>query len=111
MSSKFEQLQAYLKESPLDPFLHYALANEYLKTGEDLEALSRFIKLTEQFPDYVGTYYHLGKLLEKLDRKDDALLYYQKGMEVAKAKRNMHALNELKGAYLMAIGEDDEDDY
>lgn len=111
MSSKLEQLQDFLKETPQDPFLHYALANEYLKLGNEQESLVRFVAITEQFPDYVGTYYHLGKLLEKLNRTDEAIIYYEKGMVVAQSKRNMHALNELRGAYRLALGEDEDEDY
>jgi tetratricopeptide (TPR) repeat protein len=111
MSSKLEQLHDFLKETPLDPFLHYALANEYQKLGNEEEALTRFVALTEQFPDYTGTYYHLGKLLEKLNRKEEAISYYEKGMAVAQSKRNMHALNELRGAYRLALGEEEDEDY
>jgi tetratricopeptide (TPR) repeat protein len=64
-------------------------------------------------PNYTGTYYHLGKLYEALNRKDDAITTYEKGMEITKAKRDMHAFNELQAVYRSAKGfeEDDDDDY
>ena len=61
-------------------------------------------------PDYVGTYYHLGKLLEKHNDTARAIVIYQKGMEAARTKRDMHAFSELQGAYNSAAGLDYEDD-
>ncbi|RZL44750.1 MAG: tetratricopeptide repeat protein, partial [Pedobacter sp.] len=53
---------------------------------------------------------HLGKLYEKESQKDKAIEVYQKGMLAARAKRDMHALSELQGAYNSAAGLDYEDD-
>ncbi len=68
------------------------------------------MKLINEHPDYVGTYYHLGKLYEKEGQKDEAITIYQKGIVAARAKRDMHALSELQGAYNSAAGLDYEDD-
>jgi tetratricopeptide (TPR) repeat protein len=66
--------------------------------------------LVNEHPDYVGTYYHLGKLHEKEGQKDAAIEVYQKGIAAARLKRDMHALSELQGAYNSAAGLDYEDD-
>jgi len=110
MSNRLQQLNDFLQESPNDPFLSYALATEHLKLGHTDEALRRFEALVGDHPDYVGTYYHLGKLYEALDRKDDAVSVYEKGMQAAKNKRDMHALSELQAAYRAATDMDEEDD-
>ena len=99
--SKLVQLEAFLAESPNDPFLHYAIALEHLKAGKEEEALRIFVSLTETHPSYVGTYYHLGKLQEQLQQLEAALVSYQKGMEVAEKLGDSHSLNELRGVYNM----------
>ncbi|MEC3880369.1 tetratricopeptide repeat protein [Parapedobacter sp. 10938] len=110
MSNRLQQLIEFLKESPGDPFLTYALATEYLKLQQTDEALRHYEALVNDHPDYVGTYYHLGKLYEALGRKADAVITYEKGMQAARNKRDMHALSELQGAYRLARGEDEDDD-
>ncbi len=110
MNERLVQLQELLKESPQDPFLHYAITMEHVKLENKDDALVGFEGLISSFGDYVGTYYHFGKFLEKQQQLDRALEIYQQGMKVAQSKRNMHALGELRGAYAMAIGESDDDD-
>src|SRR3546814_67920 len=108
MSNRLQQLIEFLKESPGDAFLTYALATEYLKLGQTEQALLFYEALVHDHPEYVGTYYHLGKLYEALGRQADAVTTYENGMQAARNKRDMHALSELQGAYNLAIGEDDD---
>lgn len=110
MQTRLEQLKTFLAESPTDSFLKYAIASEYLKLGEKQTALQAFRDLIEEDPDYVGTYYHLGKLLVDLSQAEEAIAVYQAGMLVAQRKRNMHAFGELKAALMLLTGDDDEDD-
>lgn len=110
MSTRLDQLNEFLKESPEDPFLKYAIAAEYLKQNEEQEALERFEQLIDKHPDYVGTYYHLGKLYEKLDKLELAVITYKSGIDIARKSRNFHALGELQGA-LSFLVEDDDDDF
>lgn len=110
MSDRLVQLKEFLKESPQDPFLKYAMATELLKLGNQEEALNGYLDLVTHHADYVGTYYHLGKLYEKLNRPEDARTIYKNGIVITQQKRNMHALNELRGALSLLDG-DDEDEY
>jgi hypothetical protein len=50
-------------------------------------------------PGYTGSYYHLAKLLERTNETALAIQWYEKGMEVAKAAADHHALGELRAAY------------
>src|SRR5690606_37983696 len=104
-----EQLYEFLKESPQDPFLHYAVATELLKAGETEQALVGFEQLTSKYPDYVGTYYHLGKLYEQLGRPEDAIVTYEAGMNIALKVKNRHAHGELQRAWAAARGEEDDE--
>ncbi|MFN5218033.1 MAG: tetratricopeptide repeat protein [Sphingomonadales bacterium] len=98
--SRIEQLQLFLKESPEDAFLNYALATEYVGLGDDEKAEGIFRMLLEKHPDYIATYYHLGKLLERKTDKDAAILIYEKGIEKAKKSGERHSLSELQSALL-----------
>ncbi len=96
---RIEKLKAFLESSPKDNFLRHALALEYIKLEELSLARSLFESILTDSPDYVGSYYHLAKLLEKLSENEAAIIWYEKGMEVAKAAKDNHAYNELLAAY------------
>ena len=110
-SSRLDKLLEFLQNEPEDAFLKYALATEYLRLNQTDKALQYYESLIDHHPDYVGTYYHLGKLYEALNRKSDALNTYQKGMETAKAQRDNHAFSELQAVYREATGWEQDDDY
>lgn len=96
--SRIDALLEYLAQTPNDSFLRHALALEYIKLGKDAEALDLFTRLLEDEPGYVGSYYHLAKLWERLGKLDDAMATYRKGMEVAKTAGDRHSYNELQMA-------------
>lgn len=108
--NRLQKLLEFFKNEPNDPFLKYALATEYLSANDLSSALLYFEDLVINHEEYVGTYYHLGRLYEKLDRKPEAITTYQKGMQIARAARDNHAYSELQTVYNSAIGLDYEDD-
>lgn len=93
------RIQEFLKANPKDNFLRHALALEYIKLGEDAKARELFEAVLEGSPDYVGSYYHLAKLLEKMEQKELAITWYEKGMAAAKQAGDHHSYNELQAAY------------
>lgn len=99
MNQRIEKILAFLKESPDDNFLNHALALEYVKVGNEAEAQKYFQKNLEHNEGYVATYYHLGKLLERINQRDEAVAIYEKGMEQAKAAKDMHSYSELQNAH------------
>lgn len=99
MSDRIEKLKSFLAQSPADPFLKHALALEHIKLGAEQEARKLFESNLQADPGYVATYYHLGKLLERVGEQDSAIAIYEQGMETAKAAEDMHSYNELRGAY------------
>jgi len=112
-ANRLQKLLEFLESEPNDEFVQYALATEYLKLNDTAKALEYYEKLVANHPNYTGTYYHLGKLYEQLDRKDDAIKTYQQGMLITRQKRDNHAFSELQSAYNQAAGlyDDDDDDY
>lgn len=101
---RLKHLQAFYEEDPDDAFTRFALAQEYLKRDDTEKALSFFEELVDTDPDYVGTYYHLGKLYERLGRTEDALATYDDGIAVAREQRDTKNLSELQDAKLKAQG-------
>ncbi|MBK8967698.1 MAG: tetratricopeptide repeat protein [Saprospiraceae bacterium] len=108
MSQRLQILQEMLAKSPDDSFTLFAVAKEYEGLGQADQALAFYLKLRDLDPDYVGLYYHLGKLYEKMAQPDPALQAYRTGMEVAKKQGDNHAWSELNGAKLELTDEDDD---
>ena len=100
------------RDDPEDPFTRFALAQEYLKRGDADRALAFFEGLVRDHPDYVGTYYHLGKLHRALGRRDAAAAVYRAGLDAARRAGDAHARAELSAALAEAEGlpgfEDDD---
>lgn len=107
---RLEKLLEFLKNEPNDPFLKYALATEYFNISDYDKALLYYEDLVSGHPDYVGTYYHLGKLYELLDRKSEAIEIYKTGMLIARKAGDNHAYSELQTVFNSASGLDYEDD-
>jgi tetratricopeptide (TPR) repeat protein len=109
-STRLNKLLEFLEADPTDAFILYALATEY-NSAEDYEkAFYYYTLLVDKNPDYVGTYYHLGKLYEKTAQKERAVETYQLGLKAARLKNDNHAFAELQGALNAALGLDYEDD-
>ena len=96
--SRIEKLLEYIKQNGKDSFLQHALALEYIKIDRDEEARNVFNELLLREPTYVGSYYHLGKLLERSGNFEKAIKIYERGMQEAKKAGDMHSYNELMGA-------------
>ncbi len=96
---RIEKIKEFLQASPGDNFLRHALALEYIKIGEDVKARVLFEEILAGTPDYIGSYYHLAKLLEKMNETALATAWYEKGMAEARKAGDNHAYNELQAAY------------
>ncbi len=96
---RIEKLKEFLLINPKDSFLQHALALEYIKLGNDEAARGLFEDIVNREPGYIGTYYHLAKLLERIELTDKAIEVYETGMAEAKKAGDNHAFGELRGAY------------
>lgn len=97
--NRIERIKEMLAANSGDSFLQHALALEYIKIEEDERARKLFEKLLQENENYVGSYYHLGKLLERNDKMNEAIAIYEKGMLKAKEAGDMHTYNELQTAF------------
>ncbi len=96
--NRIDKLKEFLQATPNDSFLQHALALEYIKEDNDSEAKILFETILQREPNYVGSYYHLGKLLERNNNFAEAINIYTKGMLEAKAVKDNHSYNELQAA-------------
>jgi hypothetical protein len=71
---------------------------ELKKLGRKDEACTRFAALAAAHPDYLPTYLMGGGLLGELGRTDEAADLFARGILVARAQGNEHALGELTAA-------------
>ncbi|MEX1122798.1 MAG: hypothetical protein WD491_06325 [Balneolales bacterium] len=97
---RINKLNEFLKKDQTDSFSKFALALEYVNLSELEKARALFEDIQENDPEYVGLYYHLGKLYEKLDEAGLAIITYNKGIEIAEKAGDDHSAAELRQALL-----------
>lgn len=86
-----------LEQQPLDLFLQYALAMEYLGMDQSDKAQNLFRAIIATDEHYVAAYYQLGKLVETTN-ETEAITIYQKGMSEAQLKGDQKTVNEFRSA-------------
>lgn len=106
--SKIKRLAWQIKNNPGDSFSKFALALEFRKQDEYKKARILFEDILESDPDYVGVYYHLGKLYEALDRLSDSKELYERGIEIADKQNKSRTKSELNEALMQLEIEMDE---
>jgi Tfp pilus assembly protein PilF len=96
---RIEKLKEFLRTDPNDSFSKHALALEYSKLGDEVTARRLLEEVLASDPASVGSYYQLGKMLERAGEPELALAWYEKGMTAARAAGEKRAFNELRSAY------------
>lgn len=100
MNNKLDRLLRLNEERPRDAFTLFAIAKEYEKIDDIENSLSYYRQIIDADPDYIGVYFHLGKLLEQDQQDIAALDVYRKGIQVGENLKDFHAIAELKNAFL-----------
>ena len=95
---RIEILKAFISRNPADHFSRHALALEYIKRGDDIAAREQFECILSSDPDYIGSYYHLGRLLERQGDISAAVQTYENGIRAANMAGDRHAAGELRTA-------------
>jgi Tfp pilus assembly protein PilF len=96
--NRIEILKGFLNENPNDSFSRYALALEYVKLGQNDDALREFETVRTNDPQYVATYYQLGQLYQKLGQMHEAEKIFRTGITVAAKAGDEHTRSELEAA-------------
>jgi len=97
-----------LQHNSDDSFLRYAAALEYIKIDDKDKAIHYLKSLVKDFPEYLATYYQLGKILEEKGKPEKAIEIYKKGREVAKKQQDRKTLGELSEALMILDIYDEE---
>lgn len=107
-NDKISTLKNYLRENPEDSFTKFALALELWKKDQINNARKLFESIRTHNPDYVGVYYHLGKLYEEQGELSKARTTYDEGIEIAQEQNETRTLSELQEAKSLIEGEDEQ---
>ncbi len=100
-TTRLELIAEMLEKNPNDTFLNYAAALEYRKDNDRPKAIRTFKRIIDNDPDYLPTYYQLGKLLEEIGKNKEAIIIYRKGHELAMKIKDIKAMGELSEALLL----------
>lgn len=95
---RIDILKSFISRSPGDHFSRHALALEYIKAGDDVSAREQFEWILAADPGYIGSYYHLGRLLERQGNPTAAKTVYEDGIRAANMAGDRHAAGELRSA-------------
>ena len=96
--NRIEILKGFLNDTPNDSFSRYALALEFVKIGQNEDAVREFETVKTKDPDYVATYFQLGQLYQKIGRNHDAETTFRTGITIAAKIGDDHTRSELEGA-------------
>ncbi len=99
--NRIKTLLGFLNDDPNDTFVLYSLAQEYTSAGNASESRKYYHLLRDVDADYIGLYYHLGKLEESEGNHEVAEKVYVDGIELAGRIGDSHAHGELEGALAM----------
>jgi Tfp pilus assembly protein PilF len=102
--SRIDILKGFLKDNANDSFSRYALALEYVKLGQNDDAVREFEAVRRKDPDYVATYYQLGQLYKSLSQTHEAEKAFRAGITVAAKIGDDHTRSELEAALEMLLG-------
>ena len=95
-NNRLEKLQEMLSEMPQDIFLNYAVAMEYKGLSlfdKTIDQLNKVLLLDE---NHVASFYQLGVLLSEKNENEKAILFLEKGLQIAKQKKDLKTANEFQ---------------
>ena len=95
---RLAKLMEFLEKNPEDEFLNYALAQEHIGIGNDLLAKPILKKLILNSPNYIASYYHYGKLLQREEKNEEAIQTFETGIKIGQEIKDNHAVKELNDA-------------
>ena len=96
--NRVEKLKEMIEQFPNDCFSRHALAMEFIKMGNTIEAIQEMENILVIDENHVGTYYHLAKAYEKIEKYTNALEALEKGIKVAASNASHNDYRELNGA-------------
>ena len=95
-NNRLEKLQEMLDETPQDIFLNYALALEYKGLSQYDNALKQLNTVFLLDENHIPNLYQLGVFWMEKSENEKALLYLEKGLQIAKQKKELKTANEFQ---------------
>jgi len=95
-NNRLEKLQEMLAETPQDIFLNYAVAMEYKGLSLFDKTINQLNKVLLLDENHVATLYQLGVLLNEKNENEKAILFLEKGLQIAKQKKDLKTANEFQ---------------
>ena len=95
---RIAKLHEFLAKDPNDSFTCYALALEYAGRGETERCVSMLEALVRNDPAYIPAYQQLGYAYQKLNRREEAVAIFQRGIKAATQAGDHHAQSEMQEA-------------
>jgi predicted Zn-dependent protease len=95
-TTRRQQIEAMLAESPDDAELRYFLAMEHLSENNADEALRCFREVHRADANYVPAYLLAAQTLARLGRPTEAVQELHNGIAAARKTNNLHALGEME---------------
>lgn len=92
-----EKLLEMLENDPNDPFLHYALGQQYLSEGERPQAIEKLQEVVNRFPEYHAAHFQLGQILAEDGNSTQAAQILTEGIAAARQAGDQHAEQEMTG--------------
>ena len=93
---KISMFKQVLEIDPVDQVANFGLGSVYYDLKRYDEALSPLQTVVKEYNDYSAAYVLLGKTMEKLLRKEEAIEVYRKGIAVASKKGDLMPLKEMQ---------------
>ena len=98
MKSRREMLEEFLAADPADLFSRYALALELEKEQRRPEAIAELREVIRREVGYVAAYFHLGRMLAREGRTEEARAVYHAGLDVAAKAGDRRTRDEIQEA-------------
>jgi predicted Zn-dependent protease len=93
---KIAGLREILAMDPGNSLARYGIAMELASLGETESALAEFQALLSSDPDYTQGYFMAAQTLARVGRKSEAIERLKAGIDCARRKGNIHAVNEMQ---------------
>ena len=100
-------IKQMLDKNPEDSFLRSAVALEFKKNGDVEKSIDYLEELIKRDPQYLASYYQLGKIFEEQGQAHKAITFYRQGKLIAAKVNDRKTLGELDEA-LMILDADEE---
>ena len=95
-ADRLAMIEKVIAKGSSDPFVFYARAMELRTLGRLDDALAAFDQVIERFPNYVPSFLMAGQTARQEGHVDRARSYLERGVEVAAAADDTHALGEIE---------------